>query len=253
MMNRTGRTPALLAGLCLIAAGCGERTIATPSGLRYTDLTPGKGDEAKPGDYVEVHSVGRLQSDDTQFENTYDSRKPVLFRIGSGEVIRGWDEGVVGMKPGGKRKLYVPAMLGYGDRNMGVLLPPNSDLVFDIELVRIVPGFKAEDLKEGTGQEARWMDLVEVNYTGWLKDGGKKFDSNLDRGDPFVFQIGGRDPRLGGGVIRGWEGGVVGMKVGGKRKLTIPAELAYGKDGRPPSIPPDADLVFDVELLKINR
>ncbi|HEY7424709.1 MAG TPA: FKBP-type peptidyl-prolyl cis-trans isomerase [Gemmataceae bacterium] len=103
---------------------------------------------------------------------------------------------------------------------------------------------KYEDLKEGTGDEAKKGDTVEVHYTGWLTD-GKKFDSSVDRKQPFSFKLGARM------VIRGWDEGVAGMKVGGKRKLTIPSELGYGAAGRGP-IPPNATLIFEVELLKIK-
>jgi len=105
-------------------------------------------------------------------------------------------------------------------------------------------GLKYEDLKVGTGKPAKAGDTVEVHYTGWLKD-GTKFDSSHDRGEPFSFELG-----L-GNVIKGWDEGVAGMKAGGKRKLTIPPDLAYGKRGQG-KIPPDAELIFEVELLKIK-
>jgi FKBP-type peptidyl-prolyl cis-trans isomerase len=97
---------------------------------------------------------------------------------------------------------------------------------------------------EGKGPAAKTGDRVEVHYTGTLLD-GTKFDSSLDRGQPFQFVLGG------GMVIKGWDQGVVGMKKGGKRKLTIPSSLGYGKRGSPPKIPPDATLVFEIELLRI--
>src|SRR6516225_10651109 len=108
------------------------------------------------------------------------------------------------------------------------------------------------DTTLGTGAEAVKGKTAVVHYTGWLYDPyapdkkGKKFDSSLDRGSPFSFPLGG------GRVIAGWDEGVVGMKVGGKRKLLIPAGLGYGARGAGYAIPPDADLVFEVEMLKIS-
>jgi len=106
-------------------------------------------------------------------------------------------------------------------------------------------GLKFVELKEGTGDAAKAGQTVDVHYTGWLKD-GKKFDSSLDRGQPFSFKLGA------GMVIKGWDEGVAGMKAGGKRKLIIPSELGYGKRGAGNVIPPDAELTFEVELLKIK-
>lgn len=102
-----------------------------------------------------------------------------------------------------------------------------------------------QDEVVGQGQEAKTGDEVSVHYTGTLMD-GKKFDSSRDRGDPFKFKLGQ------GMVIKGWDQGVVGMKVGGKRKLVIPSALGYGDKGSPPTIPPGAGLKFDVELLAIG-
>ena len=105
-------------------------------------------------------------------------------------------------------------------------------------------GLKYEDLVQGEGDTAAAGQRVKVHYTGWLTD-GSKFDSSVDRNDPFVFDLGR------GMVIRGWDEGVQGMQVGGKRKLTIPPQLGYGAHGAGGVIPPNATLVFEVELLGI--
>lgn len=102
-----------------------------------------------------------------------------------------------------------------------------------------------EDLAPGKGAAAKTGDTVKVHYTGTLLS-GKKFDSSLDRKEPFEFKLGASM------VIKGWDEGVVGMKVGGKRKLTIPSDMAYGKKGSPPTIPPNSPLVFEIELLEIS-
>ena len=114
------------------------------------------------------------------------------------------------------------------------------------KVVTTKSGLKYEDLKEGTGAEAKKGDTVEVHYTGTLTN-GKKFDSSHDRNEPFSFKLGA------GMVIKGWDEGVAGMKVGGKRKLMIPSKLGYGSRGAGKVIPPDADLVFEVELLKVVK
>ena len=106
-------------------------------------------------------------------------------------------------------------------------------------------GLKIEDLVLGDGDEAVAGGRVSVHYTGWL-DTGEKFDSSRDRNDPFSFPLGA------GRVIRGWDEGVAGMKVGGLRRLTIPPHLGYGADGAGGVIPPNATLVFEVELLGVG-
>ena len=165
------------------------------------------------------------------------------------------------MKPGGKRYLVIPPELALGEQGGG-RIPPNSTLIMEVELLEVKPillpteiseddftvtdsGLKYYDIVEGDGAEATSGSTVTVNYTGWLTD-NVKFDSSLDRSTPFSFTLGS------GQVITGWDEGVAGMKVGGKRQLVIPAELGYGDTGSG-IIPPGATLVFEVELLGVEE
>ena len=106
------------------------------SGLTYQDVVAGTGAEAKKGDDVSVHYTGRLM-DGTQFDSSKDRNQPFDFPLGAGQVIKGWDEGVAGMKVGGTRKLTIPPSLGYGARGAGGLIPPNATLEFDVELLGV--------------------------------------------------------------------------------------------------------------------
>jgi len=119
----------------------------------------------------------------------------------------------------------------------------------DNQVIEMPDGLKYTDTKTGDGATAKAGNKVSVNYTGWLSDNGakgKKFDSSVDRGQPFQFTLGQHQ------VIAGWDEGVAGMKVGGKRTLTIPPELGYGARGAGGVIPPNATLIFDVELLQVQ-
>jgi peptidylprolyl isomerase len=127
-------------------------------------------------------------------------------------------------------------------------LPKPSDAA-DNQVIEMPNGLKYTDDKTGDGAEATAGKKVSVHYTGWLSDNdakGKKFDSSVDRGQPFQFTLGAHQ------VIAGWDEGVAGMKVGGKRTLVIPPELGYGARGAGGVIPPNATLIFDVELLGVQ-
>lgn len=235
----------------------------TDSGLEVIEIAVGTGDSPKAGDIVSVHYTGWLENG-TKFDSSVDRGQPLSFPLGQGMVIPGWDEGIALLKVGGKSRLIIPAELGYGAGGAGSVIPPNSTLIFDVELVAVragapaaatevqesdyittASGLKYYDFKVGDGAEAQAGKIVTVDYTGWLQEGGK-FDSSLDRGQPFQFLIGQ------GQVIPGWDEGVMGMKVGGKRQLVVPAELGYGAAGAGNVIPPNATLVFEVELLNVE-
>lgn len=113
-----------------------EQKITTASGLQYVDLVIGEGDAPQVGQRVSVHYSGMLK-DGTPFDNSYDRGTPLQFMVGVGQVIPGFDEGLLTMAIGGKRRLHIPSTLGYGERGAGSAIPPNSDLIFEVELVSI--------------------------------------------------------------------------------------------------------------------
>ena len=141
--NQQARLIAILVVLALAAAAItylvanrnsgGGNEVTTASGLKYVDVAEGTGATAQNGQMLTVHYTGTLQNG-TKFDSSVDRGKPYVFRLGSGSVIKGWDEGLLGMKVGGKRKLTIPAALGYGARASGNI-PPNSTLLFDVELL----------------------------------------------------------------------------------------------------------------------
>ena len=126
---------------------------------------------------------------------------------------------------------------------------PGAEKSSESKMTKTASGLQYEDVKVGTGESPKKGQTAVVHYTGWLWENGakgKKFDSSVDRGQPFSFPVGM------GRVIKGWDEGLMTMKVGGKRILLIPADLAYGSSGRPPVIPPNATLMFEVELIEVK-
>ena len=126
---------------------------------------------------------------------------------------------------------------------------PGAEKTSESKMTKTPSGLEYQDIKVGDGASPQKGQTVSVHYTGWLWENGakgKKFDSSIDRGQPITFPVGT------GRVIKGWDEGLMTMKVGGKRILVIPPDLAYGPSGRPPVIPPNSTLMFEVELLEIK-
>ncbi|MDX1436400.1 MAG: FKBP-type peptidyl-prolyl cis-trans isomerase, partial [Anaerolineales bacterium] len=215
----------------------------TESGLQFEELRTGTGEPVKLGDAVSVHYSGYLE-DGTEFDSSLSRGQPFSFVVGYGFVIPGWDEGVQGMQAGGLRRLTIPPDLAYGEAGAGDLIPPNSTLVFEVELLDVF-STETEDLIVGDGAEVGAGDTITVEYTVWLMD-GDQIDSSRDTGQPITFIVGA------GQMLPGIEQGVVGMQLGGKRLVTIPPELAFGDQGLADLIPPGATLQFEFELVSIE-
>lgn len=235
--------------------------------IEIEDLKLGTGPECPAGATVSINYHGTLM-DGKVFDTTRE-KKPATFPLP--RLIPGWQMGIPGMKVGGVRRLTIPYQLAYGDRDIPgqdgqTLIPAKSNLTFSIEMLAIngkdaegnayPPKDKAlsrvekpngliiEELKLGTGAECPAGATVVCHYRGVLAVDGTQFDSSYDRSQPAEFSL--------NGVIKGWQEGIPGMKVGGKRRLIIPSELGYGAGGTR-GIPPNAMLEFEVELQEIKN
>lgn len=249
-------------------------------GLKIEDIRMGHGPAARTGDSVSVHYTGWLANGTIFDASKFHGDTPFTFQLGAGQVIKGWDIGVVGMRAGGIRQLVIPASLAYGRQGAPPTIPPGATLTFRIHMLtihgasgavrhhrkaqaakqsfsakpatkflkrwKLADGLKLEEIKLGQGPKVKNGETIAVHYTGWLPN-GKVFDSSRMHGNQqFTFQVGA------GQVIKGWDVGVLGMRVGGVRQLVIPAKLAYGRDGSPPTIPPNTPLTFKIHLLAIQ-
>jgi len=252
-----------------------------PSGIYYNKNKSGKGKMAKAGSFAKIIVNAKVIGADREFINT--NGEAFDYEVGSGQLGIGFETGLVQMKEGDKSTIIVPFNLAWGSQGMAQAgVAPYSTLVFEVELVKVstkeqIEKAQAKEMKsaqaksvaetkkylrdnkitvkptasglyyvqiiEGSGAQAVAGKKVKVHYTGTLLD-GTKFDSSLDKGVPFEFTLGQNE------VIAGWDEGIAMMKVGGRAKLVIPSDLAYGPRGSGP-IPPSATLVFEVELIEV--
>ena len=233
-----------------------------PTKLVITDITDGTGAGAAAGDLLAVHYVGVLSSDGTRFDGNFGS-SPFSFTLGKSQVIKGWDEGLLGMKTGGMRQLDIPADLAYGDSGSGDIIKPGAALSFVVEMVGIIPAtnpadepkltiagaaasstLQSKDLIEGKGDAIAAGDTVALHIVAYRGDTGEKITSTWPEGAPvsLTLEEGGSLP----GIIKG----VPGMKVGGRRQMTIPFADAFGADGNSEmKLPAKTDLVLVVDLI----
>ena len=205
-------------------------------GLIIEDMKIGDGPEVKPGDTVTAFYHGTLKESGKKFDSAFERGEAATFPLA--RVIPGWQQGIPGMKPGGIRRLTIPAALGYGAAGAGADIPPNSDLVF---VVQLAPEVKKKDITLGTGAEVTGQVFAVARYV--IKDeSGKEIERS---GDAPAIWLPGEMP-----VAQGLEG----MKVGGKREISIPKEINSAPQGMPPvkcrvyGVP----ITIEVELLAIR-
>ncbi len=253
--------------------------VEPPTELVVVDLAEGDGEEIPPDATVTVDYVGvSWLNDGEEFDSSFDRGEPISFPLDG--VIQGWGEGIPGMRVGGRRLLIIPPDLAYGDQPPTDAIAPGDTLVFVVDAVGIVPPVEpveptddtmgvevggepgaapqitlpdaeppAElvvvDLVEGDGAEVPPGATVTTHYTGvsWL-NGGTEFDSSFGRGEPATFPL--------DGVIPGWTQGIPGMRVGGRRLLIIPPDLAYGDQPPTDAIAPGDTLVFVIDLTDVQ-
>jgi peptidylprolyl isomerase len=232
-----------------------------PNELVKEDIVVGTGPEATAGSLVDVDYVGNSWSTGKEFDNSWDRGAPFSLTLGAGSVISGWDQGIVGMKVGGRRKLVIPPDLAYGEQSPSPDIGPNETLVFIVDLryagtkptvdlagVVDTGSLQTKDLVVGTGEAVTETSTVRAQMVGYLLAGAKEFFSSWEAGqEPASFSLGS------GALIPGVEQGLVGMKAGGRRMIVVPASMGYGASGAGDgAIPPNAALVYVVDLLGVT-
>lgn len=252
-----------------LVSDAGKEFTTTASGLKYRILRKSDGKKPNESSTVRVHYRGWIPNPDNpdqgrEFDSSYKGGQPISFPLN--QVIGGWTEGVQLIGEGGMIELECPPDLGYGADGYPPDIPPNATLRFVVELLEpLRPGPVNEDAPEeftvtksglkyrirrqGSGVAPTASDRVTVHYQGWFPDQdrpeeGREFDSSYARGEPISFPL--------DGVIAGWTEGLQLVSEGGMIELDIPSGLAYGPRGRP-GIPPNADLRFIVELVKVEK
>ncbi len=254
----------------------GLKAEKTLSGIHYIIEKAGSGAEVKETSFVKVHYKGSLLNGKV-FDSSYERNEPSMFPLN--RVVKGWQEAIPLLKKGGKGKFLIPSHLAYGERGAGEVIPPNSVLVFEVELLDVMTEeqllqtqseaaeqqkivddnliqkyIKDNNLKakktaegvyyildeEGSSAKPNIKSQVTVHYEGSLLD-GNIFDSSFQRGEPATFPL--------SGVVKGWQIGIPQFGKGGKGTILIPSHLGYGSRGAGASIPPNSVLIFKVEII----
>lgn len=264
----------------IIITSCGNKqdVVKTESGLSYVENKVGEGREVKDGDLVLMHFViwrvgdstdiySDWQNDSTKNEfkvgSSYEGDQQMKYVVGSEQFVKGSDEGIIGMKAGGKRTMIIPAALAYGDQGFGPI-PPNASIKIMMEVFEVkdpivakmwdvdstlfkqtTSGLKYALIEQGSGPDVEKGKIALVHYSGFLSD-GTKFDSSVERDEPLMLMVGM------GQVIPGWDEGLQLLKQGSKARFIIPPQLAYGERDLG-VIPPNSTLIFDVEVVEVKE
>ncbi len=242
-----------------------------PTKLVITDLTDGTGEGAKVGDIVEVNYVGVRSTDGTEFDNSYDRGQTFPVTLGQNSVIQGWEQGLIGIKVGGRRQLDIPADLAYGDSPQGEVIKPGDALTFVIDAVSITPGVDVptanaadkpavtvakstdatttsfKDLVVGDGDTVEAGDTAYLQIIAFRGDTAEEIQSTWEQGTPAQVAL---DDQ----TITGLVTGVTGMKLGGRRQIILPPEDAFGAEGSSSmGLPAGADLILVVDLVQLSH
>ncbi|MCC6676630.1 MAG: FKBP-type peptidyl-prolyl cis-trans isomerase [Phycisphaerales bacterium] len=213
------------------------KTTELEGGLVIEDMKIGEGYEVQPGGAVVAHYHGTLKEGGKVFDSSFERGEPLVFPLNG--VIQGWQKGVPGMKVGGIRRLTVPAAMGYGAAGAGEDIPPNSDLIF---IIQLVDALQIEDLKEGTGEAATGQCVAVTTHT--IKDKDGKEIEKVEAANPYIWFP---------GELEGIQFGIEGMKVGGKRRLSIPKEMNIANPQLQSARPSEVPMVIELDLIAMRN
>ena len=229
-----------------------------PLTLGITDLIDGDGNEAQPGDLLIMHYVGVL-GDGSEFDASWDRGDTFSFPLGQGRVIRGWDEGIIGMQEGGRRVLAIPPEQAYGAQSPSPDIPANSPLYFVVDLVSAITPPQVENvsdpateldvtvLEEGDGDVVADGDVVEVHFTALLHEGGDEIASTFTTGQPAIFEVGTEPTQF----LAGFDEALPGQAVGSWLRIVIPPELGID-DAEANGLPADPTIVAELFISRIR-
>ena len=235
----------------------------TNSGLQVYVVEEGTGDAPEEGQPVRIDFTAWF-TDGSRLDSTIDAGQPLVFALGTEQLFPGLSEAVSTMRVGGQSQFIIPSDLAFGETGTGGI-PPNADLIFLIDLLELLPpapeapvevdeddyvaddaGFLIADIEEGSGDPAEAGDVAEFHVTGWLEEDGSRILSSYDQVEPILL------PVASGQALPGWDAGLTGMREGGIRQVIVPPELGFGETGAGDVVPPNATMIWLIELVSLN-